>query len=947
MSLQTVEDLVYEGDETVMLSFSATSGGENVIGLPISRTLTITDNDPTVSLDPLPPQITEGDILTVTARLNRVVDFTVTVRLEIFGGIDPSDYTLSPSEAMIPAGDLSTTFTIDTRDDDVAGGDKLVLTDLTVVSPTSGVGVEEGLRHFTLLDNERTISLDELPMQITEGEGLTVTVRLNRALDFTITVRLETNLFEGSKLMQSIETDKTIPAGDLFTTFTINTRDDGEAGEDILVQLSLSVVSSESVVEVTGGPRYFILLDNAPRVSLDPLPPQITEGEILTVTARLDRVVESGVTVRLEVDISSDIGSPDYTLSRLMATIPAGELSTTFTISTIDDDFVEGDEFGTISLSVISPESVGVGQGVADFILVDNDDPPVVVVTPTILPDSVRLSEGGSEDLKIGLESAAAVDVTFTLELENEVVGVTAGDYSLTPTAVFIGAGELTATVSLTALDDDVREEEEKFDLRLVSASEGVTVTVRRFVTVTIPANDQPTTPPPTGGGFVPPPPLSRPAPDPDPDPEPTPEPEPLTVSLEPAEQTVAEGADIEVTARLSATSEDDITVTLTASGGTADTDDHGLTMRESLTIAAGELTAMFTISTTDDDIYEGDETLVLSLSSSAEVERNARESTITISDNDPIPTLSLEQDNLSVREGDSVTIRARLSNTSAEAILVALILEGETALPDSDYLLPDELNTEIAAGTEIAEFIIRTVDDTIYEPVETVMLRLSVIEGNVTEGTLTGTLSISDDDPEPTPPDEIVEGTTECDQSGGACVEVEPDTYSEPLLLFVEQVPDDTTNEIPAPTNFMYLPGIPLWDIEFQLESDPNQVVSEFDDRVRVEIKAPRDLVEANGGTPTISIATLHDGSTEWELLETYYDYDAADDVYRFYAYTTRFSYFALMMLDEVSVVEPPTLPIEPSSGVNQPIPLWLLGSIVLAVLLALALPLLRTPRD
>ena len=87
------------------------------------------------------------------------------------------------------------------------------------------------------------------------------------------------------------------------------------------------------------------------------------------------------------------------------------------------------------------------------------------------------------------------------------------------------------------------------------------------------------------------------------------------------------------------------------------------------------------------------DETLVLRLSSSAEVERDADESVITISDNDPIPTLSLEPDNPSVREGDSVTIRARLSNPSAEAILVALTLEGQTALLDSDYLPPVELS--------------------------------------------------------------------------------------------------------------------------------------------------------------------------------------------------------------------------------------------------------------
>ena len=163
--------------------------------------------------------------------------------------------------------------------------------------------------------------------------------------------------------------------------------------------------------------------------------------------------------------------------------------------------------------------------------------------------------------------------------------------------------------------------------------------------------------------------------------------------------------------------------------------------------------------------------------------------------------------------------------------------------------------------------------------------------------------------------------------------MEVTAGTYSEPLLLFIEQVLDDTTNEIPDPTGFMYLPGIPLWDIEFQLESDPNQVVSELDARVQVSLRAPRDLVEANGGTARISIAVLHQGSTEWELLETTSDYDEADDTYNFYAYTTRFSHFALIILDEVSVVEPP---VEPTS---QPIPLWLLASIVLGVLLAIVI--------
>ena len=46
--------------------------------------------------------------------------------------------------------------------------------------------------------------------------------------------------------------------------------------------------------------------------------------------------------------------------------------------------------------------------------------------------------------------------------------------------------------VSLLVLDDSDREGEERFDLRLVSASSGVTVVVRSVVMVTIEASDQP-----------------------------------------------------------------------------------------------------------------------------------------------------------------------------------------------------------------------------------------------------------------------------------------------------------------------------------------------------------------------------------------------------------------------------------------------------------------------
>ena len=154
-----------------------------------SGEFTLVDNEPEVSLDPLSPRITEGEILTVTARLNRVADVTVTVRLEVqeyYSNFDQDDYTLSQPMATIPAGELFTTFTISTLDDDVYEGDEDVRLYLSIVSPERVVGVGEGQREFTLEDNEPEVSLDPLPLRITEGEALTVTARLDRVADFML-----------------------------------------------------------------------------------------------------------------------------------------------------------------------------------------------------------------------------------------------------------------------------------------------------------------------------------------------------------------------------------------------------------------------------------------------------------------------------------------------------------------------------------------------------------------------------------------------------------------------------------------------------------------------------------------------------------------------------------------------------------------------------------------
>ena len=1046
ISVDITDDTSYEPDEEFTVELSGAPAGITLD--PATATVSIIDNDAVViGFDRDAYRVSEGSgSLTLTVSvISGVLMETITLSYVVsdVSTTVSDDYTVTVDVLELSMMTPSVTISVDITEDATLESEEEFTVELS--GAPVGVSFNPTRATVTIIDNDAVvIGFDRAAYRVSEGSGsLTLTVSvISGVLMETITLS-----YVVSDVSTTVSDDYTVTVDVLelsmmtpSVTISVDITEDAtlESEEEFTVELSgapVGVSFNPTRATVT------IIDKDAVEIGFDSRTYRVNEGSgSLTLTVSvISGVLMETITLSYVVSDVSTTGSDDYTVTVGMLELSLMTPSVTISVDITDDTSYEPEEEFTVEL-IGAPVGVSFNPPKATVTIIDDD-----AVVIGFDRDAYSVAENaGQVILTVSVINGVLLD-TVTLNFATSDGSAKFGtDYTLTTGTVTLSLMTPSVTFSVDIIDDPTHESAEEFTVELNGASAGITLDPA-IATVTISANDQPVAPPPI---IVVPPIVVVPPP-----PPPTgggggggggggDDPDPVTVSLDQSEQTVDEGNDIEVTVSLSETSDQDITVILTASGGTADTDDHGLVMQE-MTIEAGDDTAMFTISTTDDNIYEGNETLILRLRSSVDVESNRRESTITIRDNDPVPTLSLEEDNLSVREGSSVTIRARLSNVSAEAILVALILEGQTAMLGSDFPLPVEFSAEIAPGAEFAEFIISTVDDTIYEPIETVLLLLSVIEGNVTEGTLAGTLSISDDDPMPTlsieAPDEIIEGTTElvtirlsamnvdpvtvrvsagsdgnvseddytlsatevtiepgqleatvmlsviddglieiseilvlevesdefetvrhrvtipgsataqvpvdvdseaesCDQSGNTCVVVEPDTYSEPLLLVVEEI-SEPTDDIPAPTEFMYLPGTPLWDIEFLLESDPNLVVSELDGRVRVNLNAPRALVDANGGTAMISIATLHKGSVEWELLETFYDQDSSDDeTYHFYAYTTRFSYFTLVMLDEV-VVEPPVEPVDPPPSSDPPVPLWLLASIVLGILVAIVL--------
>ena len=422
--LETVDDTIYEGIEFGKLVLTIITPGADVDAGNVERTFRLTDNDPVpvVSLDPVPARITEVENLTVTVRLSNPTNVDVTLALAVFGDVDRGDYELATPTVTIPAGESVATFNLNTVDYVLPEEDEQVELSLILISPEIGIGLGEVYRTFTLVDNDQVpiVSLDPVVARLDEGQSLMVTARLSRVVDFDTTLSLsvagDVDQDDYTLSMPTV----TIPKGQMVATFTLGTTPDAAAEADELVELSLGIVSPATGVGigVGGAVRTFTLVDSgpAPLASLDPVSPQVKEGEALMITVRLSTPAKVDTTLGLVV--SGAVDQDDYTLSTPTVTIRAGASVATFNLNTIPDTVYEGDEQVELSLIVSPAGSARVGGETRTFILEENG--PV----PTVSLDSVRpeITEGDNAALVITFKLPDGVtavnDITVDYELE-------------------------------------------------------------------------------------------------------------------------------------------------------------------------------------------------------------------------------------------------------------------------------------------------------------------------------------------------------------------------------------------------------------------------------------------------------------------------------------------------------------------------------------------------
>ncbi len=219
-------------------------------------------------------------------------------------------------------------------------------------------------------------------------------------------------------------------------------------------------------------------------------------------------------------------------------------------------------------------------------------------------------------------------------------------------------------------------------------------------------------------------------------------------------------GEEARVTAQLTATTSQTVTVKLGFSGTASRPSDYSIS-GTSITISPGKLTGSMIVRAVDNATYEQDETVTVSISSVTNgCEQGQQAVTITIDDNDVAPTVTLLATNNPIAEnGGTTRVVAQLSNTSAVPVNLSLNFTG-TATNGIDYSR-SAASICIPANSLTGSITIVGRDDTLIEGTEQIVVSLGSCQDGIIGAAASVSINILDDDQQQTAPTAVNDALT------------------------------------------------------------------------------------------------------------------------------------------------------------------------------------------
>ena len=706
ITVQTLEDTLAEADETFTVSLTAadppTGSTASVERGRMTATGTITDDETLTVTVGGRVTVTEGTPVPFTVSVHgasATVPVVATFALEgtATAGVE-ADYTAPETNTVtITAPDTSATMAITTRMDNLLEGDETLIFRLTDVTTTAGkvrLGTAQATTTIGDSDDDVTVSFESTAVPVDEGAVAMFTVQLSEEVAADVTVGYETadGTATAGADYTAVESGATlvIPAGETSGMIAVPTAKDLLEEADETFTLTLSLSGQPDYVQPGRVTATATIADDETLVASVEGPLNVAEGDAARFTVRLSGGTGSDpVVIRYSVRDTDDTATADdYDAPSGRLTIPKFTAMGTIVIRTKADAADEARETLTVTLdsATTATRTVCVQELQENGTCSGDNSSATTGIMPhdtvTVSVADVTAVEGDPAVFTVTLSETLreAVTVGYTTDDATADANGITGDYTDpgSRATVAIAAGQTEATFTIETLEDTETEPSETFTVMLnederYPLPENVEFG-RDKATATI-TDDT------------------------------------LTVGVV-GPDAIVEGEAAEFTVTLAGgPGSESVVVDYTVDGSATEEDHSG--QDGTLTIPAGETTATIAIQTNDDEVLEGDETLIVTLTDASPEESAAvgtpASAVTTIEDNEENVTVSVA-DPPTAAEGREVTFIVTLSGQVGQDVVVRYATAPDTATT-ADFTAVSGTLT-IAAGETTGTITVETVAD-------------------------------------------------------------------------------------------------------------------------------------------------------------------------------------------------------------------------------------------
>ena len=643
---------------------------------------------------------TEGNIIifTVTRTGNNSSSQSVTVTTSIATGDTASDTDLTAKTATLTfaPGETTTTFAVQTTSDVLFEGNETFTVSLSNPTNVSIISSTNATAQGTITNDDAAPIFSIATAEASEGNAINFTVTRTGDAQAQQSVTVVTSIATGDTASDTDLTAKTetltFAQGETTKIFAVQTTPDALFEDQETFTASLSNATNGAIISSTNATAKGTINndDAAPIFSIAAA--QALEGSPInfTLTRTGDAQANQTVTVSTSVEAQNTASATDFSGNTQTLTFAQGETTKTFTVQTTQDSLVENNETFTVSLS--NPTNgaiISSTNGIALGTITDDDTPAEfrILAAEALEGNAINFTVTRTGDA----QSSQSVTVATSIGTDDTA---SASDLTANTQTLTFAQGETSKTFTVQTTQDSLFEGNETFTVSLSNPNNGAVVSSTNATAKGTINND-----------------------------------DPAPIFSIAAVQAL-EGSAINFTVTRTGDAQSSQSVTVATSIGTDDTASASdLTANtQTLTFAQGETSKTFTVQTTQDSLFEGNETFTVSLSNpnnGAVVSSTNATAKGTINNDDPAPIFSIVD--ASATEGNAInfTVTRTGDAQSSQSVTVATSIATDDTASASDLTAKTETLT-FATGETTKTFTVQTTQDSLFEGNETFTVSLS-----------------------------------------------------------------------------------------------------------------------------------------------------------------------------------------------------------------------------